>query len=96
MKRIDKKKFLVTVRIRCNDKHKKLPNFGLGAGILSRQEVTVGDPKGRGFDSALFAAYKLRLEPDFVSGVVEVIWKELECENKTQRVGKTVRTVRKK
>ena len=74
-KNIQKKTFIARVVIK--SKHpEKVPDFGLGKGVLSEQEVTFKDKMGRGFDSPLFAMSMVDFEKDMIDAIVEVKWEE--------------------
>lgn len=75
MKKNEKKTFICRVVIK--SKHpEKVPDFGLGKGVLSEQEVTFKDKMGRGFDNPLFAMSMVDFEKDMIDAAVEVKWEE--------------------
>jgi hypothetical protein len=55
---------------------KKLPDWGLGRGVLSMQEIDFKDDRGRGFDSPMFAAALLDKEAEMIRDAVRVRWTE--------------------
>lgn len=54
----------------------KVPDFGMGKGVLSEQEIKFNDDYRRGFDSPMFSAALLEYEDQLLRDTVEVIWKE--------------------
>jgi hypothetical protein len=55
---------------------KPLPDFGLGKGVLSEQEITFKDERGRGFDSPTFSMALWEHAERMVGDVVHVQWTE--------------------
>lgn len=73
--KIPKKTFIVKVIIK--SKHpEKIPDFGLGKGVLMEQEVSFKDNNGRGFDSPLFAMSMVDFENNLIKETVECKWEE--------------------
>jgi hypothetical protein len=70
-----KKTFLVDVIIKQHNKG-EVPDFGLGKGVLMRQEITFCDDNGRGFDSPLFFAAMKNAEDKILEDTFEVKWTE--------------------
>jgi len=83
MKKLAKKTFIGRVVIR--SKSEKVPDFGLGKGVLLEQEITFKDGQSYGFKSPLFACSLIGQERRLINEVVEVKWEE-----------KKVKKVRKK
>ena len=70
-----RKTFLVKVVIK--SKHpEKVPDFGLGKGVLMQQEVSFKDERKRGFDSPLFELSKFEFENSLIKETVECQWEE--------------------
>jgi hypothetical protein len=70
-----RKTFLVKVVIK--SKHpEKVPDFGLGKGVLMQQEVSFKDEKKRGFDTPLFALSMVEFENNLIKETVECKWEE--------------------
>jgi hypothetical protein len=78
--KIKKKTFIARVVIKA--KHpEKVPDFGLGKGVLGEQEVAFKDVNGRGFDNPLFAMAMVDFEKKMIDDAVEVKWEEKKHEN---------------
>lgn len=73
-----KKTFIAKVVIK--SRSRKVPDFGLGKGVLGSQEITFTDQNGRGFDSPLFALARIEHEDRLRREVVEVQWIEKPSE----------------
>lgn len=69
-----KKTYIAEVVIK--SKSDKVPDFGLGKGVLSTKEISFVDERSRGFDSPMFLVSKMRLEDDILREIVEVRWTE--------------------
>lgn len=63
---------------------KKLPDFGIGKGVLSREEIVYKDVKNRGFKSPLFAMALAEHEDKMIQDVVEVRWIEKKQKGRTK------------
>ena len=55
---------------------KNAPDFGLGKGVLSEQEMAFTDDMDRGFNSPLFLMAKIEHEDKFLRDVCRVEWEE--------------------
>ena len=53
-------------------KGKKVPDFGLGKGVISKAEITFSDPNSRGFDSSLFQVSLMEQADSLRRGAVEI------------------------
>ena len=74
---MNKKTFIAKVVVVA--KHpEKVPDFGLGKGVLRSQEMTFKDDRGIGFESPLFAAAMNRAEDDLIRQAVKVVWEEVK------------------
>ena len=73
-----KKTFIVKVIINA----KKVPDFGMGKGVLGEQEITFNDEMGRGFDSPLFIMAKMQHEDRLLKELCRVEWKEKDKKEK--------------
>ncbi len=72
----EKKTFLAEVVIK--SKSDKVPDFGLGKGVLMSQEIVFTDENKRGFKSPLFAMAMVEHEDRLMKETVEVRWKEVK------------------
>lgn len=68
-----KKSFKVRVVVKGN----KVPNFGLGKGVLSETIFTFTDEKNWGWKHPSFLQQKMAVEDGLVKQVVECRWKEI-------------------
>ena len=75
MKKAKKRCFKAQVVIR--SKSDKVPDFGLGKGVLATQEIEFVDD-GRGFKSPMFAVVLMEHEDRLIKEAVEVRWKEVK------------------
>lgn len=73
--KVERKEFVAEVVIRSHGK-KPLPDFGLGKGVLARDEVVFTDERGRGFDSPMFEISMLETGRKLMEETVEVRWRE--------------------
>lgn len=69
------KTFIAKVIVKSSGK-KPVPDWGLGKGVLSEQEVQFTDERGRGWNSPLFLMEQIELEKEILDQVVEVKWIE--------------------
>ena len=60
----------------------KLPDFGLGKGVLSIQEIQFKSLAGQKFDSPSFAHTLFETGSKLISDVVEVSWEEKKPKRK--------------
>lgn len=71
-----RKTFLAEVVI--VSKSDKVPDFGLGKGVLSQQEITFNDAFGRGFNNPTFAMALVEHEDRLIRSMVGVRWTEVK------------------
>lgn len=71
-----KKTFLAEVIVK--SKSKKVPDFGMGKGVLMQQEISFTDDRGRGFDSPMFGMALIEHEDRLLKDTVEVRWTEVK------------------
>lgn len=69
----DKRVFLAEVVIK--SKSKKLPDFGLGKGVLGSQEIVVSEEQ---YHSPMFAMGIVNHEKEMIEQLVEVRWTEVK------------------
>lgn len=62
----------------------KVPDFGLGKGVLGEQELNFTDELDQGFDSPEFAAALHYQEGDLMRQFVEVRWLQKTKSHKTK------------
>lgn len=74
-----KKKITFTAKVII--KGKKVPDFGLGKGVLLQQDIVVTDSDGRGAQSPLLAAALLDQEERLLAEVVEVVFERKRVKN---------------
>ncbi len=72
MRKGKKKTFVLTVIV----KGRKVPDFGMGKGVLGFQEIEFTDERGYGFNSALFAAARMEHEQRLSGEMLHFTWKE--------------------
>jgi hypothetical protein len=71
--------YICKVVIRSDDKNKdKVPDFGLGKGVLGTAEVTWTDSTGHGFNRPMFVAALKNKESELIEECVEVVWEKKE------------------
>jgi hypothetical protein len=75
MKKGQKKTFIGRVVIKSKNPD-KVPDFGIGRGVLTEQEITFRDKKGQGFDTPSFTRALIDEERQMIAAVVEVEWTE--------------------
>jgi hypothetical protein len=69
-----KRTYTIAVRIRKHSKSRKsLPDFGLGPGVLSRQDVGFTDKRGWGWDHPTFIMSLLQVQEELVQHAVECV-----------------------
>ena len=78
-----KKTFLLEIVIRSQSP--KVPDFGLGKGVLGRQEITFTDAMSRGWKSPLFGVALNDAEDKLIHELVGARWKELRGKRKGKR-----------
>ena len=71
-----KKTLVAQVVIRHTKKDSKVPDFGMGKGVLLEQEITFTDENGRGFESPLFTMGLIEQEKRLIGECIEVKWVE--------------------
>ena len=71
-----RKEFLIEVVIKDHGTGREIPDFGLGNGVLRRQQTIFTDIAGLGFDSPAFAAALSQHGTDLINEAVEVRWTE--------------------
>jgi len=74
----NKKIFIARVIINA----KTVPDFGMGKGVLSEQEIVFTDDMGHGFNSPLFIMAKTEHEDKLLKEVCRVEWKEIHEQKK--------------
>lgn len=79
-----KKTFLAEVVIKAS-KPSKLPDFGLGRGVMSSQEITFTDDRGWGFKTPMFALAMLDHERRLVDMAVEVRWTPIKKRRRREK-----------
>ena len=78
-----KKTYIAEVVIK--SKSEKVPDFGLGKGVLSTKEISFVDEFNQGFDNNRFLVSKMRLEDDILREIVEVRWTEKVKKEKVRK-----------
>lgn len=61
---------------------KKVPDFGMGKGVLSEQEIAFTDEGGHGFKNSIFAMALVEHGDRLLKEACRVEWKELRPKKK--------------
>ena len=75
-----KKTKTMIAQVVIKSKSPKVPDFGLGKGVLQEQEITCHDDRGHGFKGGMFSMCLLEHEDNLINDAVEVVWKEKKHE----------------
>jgi hypothetical protein len=81
MEKVKTKTFLAQVVIKSKNPD-KLPDFGIGTGVLFEREIVYSDTKNLGWKNPLMVVAQMRAEEDMIKEVVEVKWTEIKPKGK--------------
>lgn len=71
-KKASPKKLVMVAEVVLKGNPDKMPDFGLGTGIILSKELEFTDKNSRGFDSPIFQASLIDLEDQLMKEAVEV------------------------